>query len=135
MLSLLLLQAAVPMLGRLERQALPARGCAAYLWNPADRSFAAVAGADPASLRVKLDGKVVDLPRVAETGQGGFGMAAQTTYQAGPLVATLALTIVANDQLTAGAAVPQATLTLRRDGADELVQPVAGLIGCATPTP
>ncbi|SFP36773.1 hypothetical protein [Sphingomonas rubra] len=132
MLSLLLLQAAVPMLGALDRQALPARGCAAYLWNPTDRSFAAMAGADPANLRVKLDSKVVDLPRVAQVGQGGYGLATTTSYQAGPLAATLTMTVAARDDLTAGAMVPQATLTLRRPGSDELVQPLAGLIGCAT---
>lgn len=131
MLSLLL-QVAVPTLGALDRQALPARGCAAYLWNPTDRSFAAMAGADPASLRLRLDGKVVDLPRVAQTGPGGYGLATTTTYQAGSLTATLVLTIAARDDLAAGATVPQATLTMRREGSDELVQPLGGLIGCST---
>jgi hypothetical protein len=131
MLSLLLLQAATPMPGALDRQALPLRGCAAYLWSVADRSFVGVAAAEAASLRLKLDGKVVDLPRVAQAGQGGYGLAATTTYQTDKLTATLTLTIAPRADLTAGAVVPQATLTLRRDGADELVQPVGGLIGCA----
>lgn len=133
MLGLLLLQAAVPTVGALDRQALPSRGCAAYLWNVADRSFTAMAGAASATLRVKLDGKVVDLPRVAEERPGGYGLAAMTTYRAGGTVATLALTIAPRADLAAGAVVPQATLTLQREGSDELVQPVAGLIGCATP--
>ena len=74
---------------------------------------------------------MVDLPRVGQVGVGGYGLAATTTYQAGPVVATLSMTIAARDDLAAGATVPQATLTLRREGSDELVQPVAGLIGCA----
>lgn len=115
----LLLQAAPPVLGALDRQALPARGCAAYLWSVTDRSFVGVAGADPASLRLKIDGKVVDLPRAAQVGQGGYGLAATSTYEGAGVAATQ------------GALVPQATLTLRRTGADELVQPLGGLIGCA----
>lgn len=131
MLSLLLLQAAAPTLGTLNRQALPPRGCAAYLWNVTNRSFVGMAVAEAATLRLKLDGKVVDLPRVTQLGQGGYGLATSTTYQTGTMVATLALTIAPREDLAAGAVVPQATLTLHRDGADELVQPLAGLIGCA----
>lgn len=127
----LLLQAAPPVLGALDRQALPARGCAAYLWSVTDRSFVGVAGADPASLRLKIDGKVVDLPRAAQVGQGGYGLAATSTYEGAGVAATLDLTIAPRDDLTQGALVPQATLTLRRTGADELVQPLGGLIGCA----
>lgn len=131
MMSLFLLQAVAPSLGVLERQSLPPRGCAAYLWNVADRSFVGMAAAEAASLRLKLDGKVVDLPRIAQIGQGGYGLATTTTYQAGATVVTLAMTIVPRDDLAGGAVVPQATLTLSRAGADELVQPVAGLVGCA----
>ena len=129
----LLLQAAPPMLGALDRQTLPAQGCAAYLWSVADRSFVGVAGAEPASLRIKVDGKVVDLPRVAQVGQGGFGLAATSTYEGAGVAATLQLAITPRDDLTNGALVPDATLTLRRAGADELIQPVGGLIGCAPP--
>lgn len=65
-----LMQAATPavttlMPGKLPQQALPARGCAAYLWSLQDRSLVTMATADPATLRLVIDGKVVDCPRKA----------------------------------------------------------------------
>lgn len=128
---LALIQAAAPVLGTLDRQALPVRGCAAYLWSRADRQFAAVAGSDPAILRLKVDGRVVEMARVAQAGQAGLGLPVQGTYEAAGLSATVTMTIAPRDDLTRGAIVPEATLTLRRAGADELIQPLAGLVGCA----
>lgn len=133
-LALLVLQAAVaPLPGALPRQALPATGCAAYLWSRDDRRLVAVATADPASLRLSLGGMVVDVARTAQSGTGGFGFAGTTTYRSGDTSATLDLTIATQADLTAGATVPEATLTIGRDGADTLVLPVAGMIGCAAP--
>lgn len=131
---LLLLQAAttaVPLPDALPRQELPARGCAAFLWSREDRQLIAMATADPAGLRVSIGGKVQDLARVAQAGIGGFGFAGTTRYAAGTTSATLDLTIAARADLTQGAAVPDATLTIAREGVDTLVLPVAGLIGCA----
>lgn len=122
---------ATPMPGKLPQQALPARGCAAYLWSLQDRSLVAMATADPATLRLVVDGRVVDFPRETSTGAGGFGLATHGVYRQGGMTATLDLTFATRTDLTDGGGVPEATLTLARAGADELVLPVAGMIGCA----
>lgn len=130
MILALLLQAA-PVLDALPKQALPAKGCAAYLWSVADRRFVAMASAEPASLRLSLDGKVIDAARASQSGQGDYGFAGQMGYASGETVATLEMTITRRADLIAGAAVPSGTLTIVRGGGDSLVVPVAGLIGCA----
>ena len=130
MILALLLQAAVPVPGPLPRQSLPAKGCAAYLWSAGDRRFVAMASAEPATLRIVVDGKVVDIARASETGTGDYGFAASTAYAGGDLTATLDLTIARRADLSAGAAVPSGALTIARAGQDSVVVPVAGLIGC-----
>ena len=135
MLLALLLQAGTaptlpPMLGAIGKQELPAAGCAAYLWSAADRKLVAMASADPARLRLALDGKTVDLPRLGQHGDGGFGLAATTDYRGGDVAATLDLTIASRGDLKDGATVPQATLRIEQPGRDVLILPLGGLIGC-----
>ena len=115
----------------LGRQALPERGCAAYLWSVSDRRLVAMASADPAELRVSLGGRVLDAARESQSGVGGFGFAGATSYRYGDLSMTLQLTIQARADLADGATAPAGTLTIARAGADTVVLPVAGLIGCA----
>jgi len=129
MLALLLAQA-LP--GALPRQALPAAGCAAFLWSAgADRRLVAVAGAAAGTLRVSLDGKPVDLARVGPAGPDAFGLGGAAEYRAGTDAARLDLEVATRADLTGGGLVPAGTLTLERAGADAVVLPVAGLIGCA----
>jgi hypothetical protein len=130
LLALALQAAAVPALGPIGRQELPAAGCAAFLWSAADRTLVAMASADPARLRIALDGKPVDLPLAARQRDGGFGLPATAEYRGGDAAATLDLSIVPRADLHDGAAVPQATLRIDRAGRDTLVVPLAGLIGC-----
>ncbi len=118
-------------IGGLEKQALPARGCAAYLFSTgATRTLVAMATADPATLRIALDGTTADYARSTQQGEGGFGFARTTEYKAGDVTATIDMTITTRNDLTKGAAVPDATLRVDRPGKDGLVIPVAGLIGC-----
>ena len=131
MILALLLQAAVPSLGALPKQALPAKACAAYLWSVADRRFVAMASAEPAGLRVMLDGAVVDAVRANESGTGDYGFAASTAYLVGDVSATLDMTVTRRADVSAGALVPSGTLTIGRAGQDSLVVPVAGMIGCS----
>jgi hypothetical protein len=138
MIAFLLAQAAVTSvpdgvpLGDLPRQALPARGCAAYLWTAGDtHRFVALAGADPASLRLSIDGAVADLPRIGQEGGTTFGLAATTRYGLRDISVTLDLTIESRPGLSGGAAVPSGTLRLERPGRDGVVVPVGGLVGCA----
>jgi hypothetical protein len=128
MILALLLQAAA--LDPLPRQALPAKGCAAYLWSVADRRFVAVA--DPARLRVSIGGKVIDIAKASESGAGDYGFAGTTGYAGGDVTVTLDMTVARRANLAAGASVPGGTLTIARSGQDSVVVPVAGLIGCAS---
>ncbi|WP_267382144.1 MULTISPECIES: hypothetical protein [unclassified Sphingomonas] len=130
LLALQLATAAPLPLGPIGKQALPAKGCAAFLWSPADRTLIAMATADPARLRLSIDGRETDVPLVAAQGPGGFGFSGSTQYRAGDVTATLDLTIAERADLTAGAAIPSATLRLERVGKDMVVMPLAGLIGC-----
>ena len=126
----LLAQAAAPVLDPIGRQQLPATGCAAYLWSASDRQMVAMASADPAQLRVVVDGKPVDLARVSQHGEGGLGFAASTDYGSGEVAATLDLTVAIRADLRDGGTVPQATLRLEIAHRDALVVPLGGLIGC-----
>ena len=120
-------------LGVLASQALPAKGCAAYLFTAdGTRRFVAMASAEAGTLRLVLDGATVDAARAAQTGASGYGFAASTEYHAAGLAATLALTTAPRADLTGGAAVPEATLRIDRDGKDGVVAPLVGIIGCAT---
>jgi hypothetical protein len=120
-------------LGVLPAQDLPAKGCAAYLFSTGQtRALATMATAEPGSLRLVLDGRVIDLPRTGAEGNATLGLAPTTTYAAGGVTATLTLTIEQRATLTAGAAVPIATLRLDRAGQDSIAMPLAGLLGCRT---
>jgi hypothetical protein len=118
--------------GGLPRQALPARGCAAYLFTTGPtRALVAMATADPAQIRIALDGRIADFARAAQVGDGGFGFARTTTYAAADTALTLDLTIATRADLRDGAVVPEATIRIERAGRDGIVLPVAGMIGCA----
>ena len=119
-------------IGALPTQALPASGCAAFLWTASGtRALVAMASADPARLRLSIGGTVTDLPRTEQHDAGGFGFAGVTQYQAGDVTAVLTMAIETRGDLKDGAAVPEATLRIDRTGQDSVVVPVAGLVGCA----
>jgi hypothetical protein len=118
-------------LGVLERQALPASGCAAYLFTAdGTRRFVAMAGPD--ALRVVLDGATVDASAATRTGAVGYGLAASTEYRGADVTATLDLTTEPRADLTAGATVPAATLRIDRAGKDGVAVPLIGIVGCTT---
>ncbi|UVO52358.1 hypothetical protein M0208_18265 [Sphingomonas sp. SUN019] len=120
-------------IGAIGRQALPAKGCAAYFFTATTkRDLVAMATADPATLRFAIDGATIDVARASQSGTGGYGFAASTVYRGGDVAATLDMTITTRADLTSGAAVPEAALRIDRPGKDGLVVPLQGLIGCAT---
>ncbi len=135
--ALLLAQSAPPAsvaglpLGALPRQSLPPHGCAAFLWSPGEsRALVAMVSADPAQLRLSIDGAITDLPRASQHGEAGFGFAETAEYRAGTMTATIVMSVKTRADLKDGAAVPEATLRLDREGKDSVVLPVAGMIGC-----
>lgn len=120
-------------IGGLERQAIPAQGCAAYLFSTGKtRTLVAMASAAPGTLRLALDGTPADYARGTQAGSVGYGFGATTEYRGGDVSATLDLTIQTRKDLTQGAVVDSGTLRIDRPGRDTIVLPVAGLIGCAT---
>jgi hypothetical protein len=119
-------------IGAIPTQALPEKGCAAFLWTATGtRALVAKAGADPAQIRLSVGGTLTDLPRTEQHDPGGYGFAGTTQYQAGEVTAVLTMSIATRGDLKDGASVPEATLRIDRTGQDSIVVPVAGLIGCA----
>ncbi|MET4895556.1 hypothetical protein RN629_00110 [Sphingomonadaceae bacterium jetA1] len=125
--------AAPSILGTLPRQALPQRGCAAFLWTVEDQRL--VAMAEHGRLRIMLDDKPVDLPVTRAEGAGAFGFAGVTSYAGSGAAVTLSMTVVQRDTLKDGAIVGDASLRVARNGGDEIAVPVGGLIGCAPQNP
>jgi hypothetical protein len=118
-------------IGAIPKQALPAKGCAAYLWSASGtHALVAMAGADPARLRLAIDGKLTDLDRSAQSGVSGFGFAESNAYGGGSLIAKLTMKIETRDSITAGAVVTEGLLQIDRTGQDSILVPVSGLIGC-----
>lgn len=141
---MLALQAAVPApatnpgvnpgpgpLGAIGKQKLPAKGCAAYLWSmDAGRQLVAMATADPAQIRLAIDGKTTDYAIATQSAAIGFGFGGVTVYRGGDVTATLDMTVAVRADISAGATVTSATLRIDRPGRDTVVMPVGGLIGC-----
>ena len=122
-------------LGAIGRQALPPTGCAVYLWTRAETpQLVGMAAAEPGVLRVSLDGKPLDLPRTGTQGTTARGFAAVSRYAAGEVSATLELVAVERPDLSDGALVQEAMLTVGKAGQDATVTPLGGLIGCAPAT-
>ena len=120
-----------PPLAAIGPQALPAKGCAAYLWSAAgDRQLVAMATAQPGALRLALDGRPTDLARIEAGAPAPLGFTADATYRGGDVTATLAMQVVVRENLTQGAQVTDGILTVERAGHDTIVLPVAGLVGC-----
>ena len=119
-------------LGAIGVQSLPKTGCAAYLWNSNDRKMIAMAVAEPAMLRLAIDGKTIDLARADQTGTVALGLGASITYAGANVTAKLDMNIVPRENLVAGAQVPEGSLQVDRAGYDSVIVPVAGLVGCAT---
>ena len=118
-------------IGAIPKQDLPAKGCAAFLWTRGpSHALVAMATADPATIRMTIDGKVQDFAMTARTGAGGYGFSASTEYKGADVTATLDMTITESADMKGGARVADSTLRIDRPGRDSIVVPVGGLIGC-----
>ncbi|WP_298669724.1 hypothetical protein [uncultured Sphingomonas sp.] len=119
-------------IGRLAPQALPAQGCAAYLFTTGTtRTLAAMATAEPGAIRLVLDGAVTDYPRVTPGATANFGFAPTSEYRLGDVTITLDMAVISGSALTDGALISSATLRIDRGAKDGIVLPLGGLIGCA----
>lgn len=134
LMSLLLAATPIPglPLDVLPKQQMPVTGCSAYLWTATEqRTLVAMAAAEPAHLRVSLDGAIVDLPRTAQRGAINFGLSDSTDYAAPGIRATLDVRIETRGDLVKGAVVRDGALRIDRDSKDGVVVPITGLVGCA----
>ncbi len=118
-------------LGAIGTQKLPAKGCAAYLWSmDAGRQLVAMATADPAQIRLAIDGKTSDYAMATQSPAIGFGFGGVTEYRGADVTATLDMAVAVRADISAGATVTAATLRIDRPGRDTVVMPVGGLVGC-----
>lgn len=118
-------------IGAIPKQDLPAKGCAAYLWTRGpSQAMIAMAVADPATIRLTIDGRIQDFALSAQDGAGGYGFSHTNEYKGGDVTATLDMTIASDATLTSGARIGDATLRIDRPGRDTVVVPAGGLIGC-----
>lgn len=119
-------------IGAIPPQDLPPGGCAAFLWtNTTSRALIAMASADPARIRFAPAGTLTDLVRTAQAGGGNYGFATHSDYEGGDWRVSLDIEIVERGDLSQGAVIPAGSLRIERAGADTLVVPVVGIIGCS----
>lgn len=118
-------------IGTLPKQELGAGQCAAFLWTrtPA-RALVAMVSANPAQFRYAPGGVVTDLALTSQSGDAKFGLAPVASFVGGDARVDLDLTIEERGDLKDGAAVPAGTISIGRTGADTVIVPVAGIIGC-----
>ncbi|OQW46012.1 MAG: hypothetical protein A4S16_12075 [Proteobacteria bacterium SG_bin6] len=119
-------------IGAIPPQELPATGCAAFLWtNTTNRALIAMASADPARIRFAPAGTLTDLVRTAQQGGGNYGFATHSDYAGGDYQLSLDIEIVERGDLSQGAVIPAGSLRIEKTGADTVIVPVVGIIGCA----
>lgn len=94
-------------------------------------ALVAMATTDPASLRLMVDGKVVDLPISAQNGIGGLGYSQITEYKGAGTTATLQVVVKSDAGTPKSGSISDATLRIDHAGRASVVIPVAGAIGCA----
>jgi anti-sigma-K factor RskA len=122
--------AAMPLpFDELPPQTLAPQSCAMFLWDRASRRRIIMATAAPAALRVVIAGKPVQLAAAQPaTGAMVMGFAAHSSFGDAALNVTLDLALVASEG--GGAVIRDGIVTVARAGADTVVAPVAGLVGC-----
>jgi hypothetical protein len=121
-------------LKELPPQRLAPGACAMALWDQASRTRVAMvirAEKAPAELRLKIDEVETSLALVPDSaaGEAMLGFAPEAQFQGLGLSATYKLEMAGSPN-GKGAAVRGGVLSVRIEGGEERVMPVAGLIGC-----
>ena len=116
-------------LGTLQRQTLGAGECGLFLWRPgADGRLVLMAKSGPPPFaRIILDGRTLDLPRLAG---GDLATDPNARYGDGRITASLDLTLERRDGLSDGAVVRAGSVRIDRTDGDGFSLPVAGLLAC-----
>ena len=117
-------------LQEIPAQRLESGQCALFLWTrdqPPKRVFVALQS--PAVARVKVDGRVLELARVAWEGEAQFGHPPMQRFAGAGLELTVRIQTDTRSGLVGGAVAPAATIEYRTAGWETVV-PAAGMIGC-----
>lgn len=115
-------------LGALPRQALEKGQCGLFLWRVGAeaRLVLAVRSGPPPLARMMLDGRLLDLPRLPDSGPA-FDSSAR--YGDGQVTLALDLVIERREGLSDGA-VAGGSIRIDRSGAESFALPVSGLLAC-----
>lgn len=118
-------------IGNIPRQDLAQGKCAAFLWTQSpSHALVAMISSDPAFIRYAPGGVVTDLARTAMSGDGKYGITTQGSYAGGDSRIDIDLVMEDRPDIKDGTAIPSGTLSIGTAGADTVVVPVVGLIGC-----
>ncbi|MBX3479206.1 MAG: hypothetical protein KF842_02320 [Caulobacter sp.] len=115
----------------LPPQELAAGQCALFLWartSPPRRFL--MATQNPASARVSLDGRTLDLPLSAWDGEAVYGVHETQTFAGEGVTLTVRFTAEERKGLVGGLVVPSASVEYRDAAGWETVIPAAGMIAC-----
>jgi len=118
----------------LSTQALPAQGCALFLWTVSPgRKLVLMARSDTGTVRIALTGGEVDLAPQAQSGPALAGFSERSRFATGAATIDWSLRIEQRADVTDGAVVPEGTLFYTPAAGDAVAVPVTGIIGCRTP--
>lgn len=118
-------------LGEAPAVRLQSGQCALALWTlgaPATRI--AIAVSQPASLRVNVNGRGLDLARSDYDGDPVFGHYPRQTWAGDGVLLTLRTGFSTREGMVGGAVTQDATLGYRGPDGEEMVIPVSGLVAC-----
>lgn len=117
-------------LGSLPKQDLAPGECGIFLWKVGEGArLLLVARANPPVARIMLDGKVVDLSRIASADAAPV-TDPKARYGDGATGIALDLAIEERQGLSDGAVIPSGSLRLDRAGGASFIVPVTGLLAC-----
>lgn len=115
----------------LPPQELAPGQCALFLWartTPARRFL--MATQNPASARVSLDGRTLDVPLTAWDGEAVYGLHEIQTFSGDGITLTVRFSAEERKGLVGGLVAPNATVEYRDAAGWETVIPAAGMIAC-----
>lgn len=117
--------------GELAPQKLASGQCALFLWaNTAPARRILMATQNPASARVVMKGKTVDLPLTAWDGDQVMGLYEQQTFSGDGLTLTVRFRAEAPRGLVGGVVARDGSVELKDAAGWETVVPAAGMIAC-----
>jgi|GEM_PF-1676574 len=112
-------------------QELASGQCALFLWartSPARRFL--MATQNPASARVSLNGKTLDLPLTEWDGDSVYGLYEVQVFSGEGITLTVRFTAEARKGLVGGLVAPEASVEYRDAAGWETVIPAAGILAC-----